>query len=294
MIKDIHDRQYKKVFSTPILAQKLLTSFVHEKFIKHLDFDTMTRKDKSYVTPNMKKYESDIVYEIYFKDRPVYIYILMEFQSTVDKKMPIRFLRYILELYEDNGKNSETGLYPAIFPLLLYNGEAKWTAKRDISEIIDSTIPGKYIPNFKYYPILINEIEKKDLLNIHNAVSAIFYMENTNSRDYHKAIDDLVLLIKGSSVLEATVFANWVNNFLLSQGDELTYKDFDKIKKPEEVLPMMAANIERYREELISEGVNKEKIEIATNLLKEGSELEFVSKVTGLSIKALKYIKKST
>ncbi len=96
MIKH-HDRQYKKVFSTPILAQKLLTSFVHEKFIKHLDFDTMTRKDKSYVTPNMKKYESDIVYEIYFKDRPVYIYILMEFQSTVDKKMPIRFLRYILK-----------------------------------------------------------------------------------------------------------------------------------------------------------------------------------------------------
>lgn len=139
-MKDIHDRQYKKVFSNPLLAQKLLSSFVHEKFIKHLDFDRMTRKDKSYITPNMKRYESDIVYEIYYKNKPVYVYILLEFQSTVDWKMPIRFLRYILELYEDNGRNSESGLYPAIFPLLLYNGEVKWTAKRNISELIEGSI----------------------------------------------------------------------------------------------------------------------------------------------------------
>ncbi|QEN04183.1 hypothetical protein EW093_05515 [Thiospirochaeta perfilievii] len=248
---------------------------------------------------NIKKYESDIVYEIYFKDKPVYIYILMEFQSTVYKKMPIRLLRYILELYEDNGRNSESGLYPAIFPLLLYNGESKWTAKKNISEVIDKTIPLKYIPTFEYYPILINEISRKDLLKIHNAVSAIFYMENTDSEDYREAIDDLVTVIKDSSILETKVFANWVNNFLLSQGEELVYEDFDKIKKPEEVLPMMAANIERYREKLISEGleqgikkgIEKEKVEIAINLLKAGSEYTFVANITGLSIEELKKIK---
>lgn len=120
----------------------------------------MTKNDKSYVTDNMKKFESDIVYEIFYKNKPVYIYLLMEFQSTVDKRMPLRFLRYILELYEDNGKNDE-GLYPAIFPLLLYNGEAKWTAKTNIADVIDQSIPKKYIPNFKYYPILINEIDNK-------------------------------------------------------------------------------------------------------------------------------------
>ncbi|QEN04224.1 hypothetical protein EW093_05725 [Thiospirochaeta perfilievii] len=182
----------------------------------------------------------------------------------------------------------------------LSNGESEWTAKKNISEVIDKSIPSKYIPNFEYYPILINEISRKDLLKIHNAVSAIFYMENTDSEDYRKAIDDLVTVIKDSSILETKVFANWVNNFLLNQGEELVYEDFDKIKKSEEVLPMMAANIERYREKLISEGLerglergleqgaHKRDIEIASKLLKAGSEYTFVANITGLSIEELK------
>lgn len=295
-MKDIHDRQYKHVFSNPIFVEKLLTSFVKEDFVKHLDFNKMTKMDKSYVTDKMKKFESDIVYEIYYKDRPVYIYLLMEFQSTVDKRMPLRFLRYILELYEDNGKNSETDLYPAIFPLLLYNGEAKWTAKSNIADVIDKSIPKKYIPRFKYYPILINEIDNKTLLKIHNAVSAIFYMENSDVSNYHEAIDRLVTIIKDSSIIEAKVFANWVNNLLLNNGDELTEEELNNIKKPEEVLPMLAASLERYGDKLIKQGVEQGSIdkqkEIALNLINAGTELEFVSKMTGITVEELKKLKK--
>ena len=294
-MKDIHDRQYKLIFSNPIFVEKLLTSFVHEDFIKYLDFTRMTKKSNSYITDKMKKFESDIVYEIYYKDSPVYIYLLMEFQSTSDNKMPIRFLRYILQLYEDNGRNKKTGLYPAIFPLLLYNGEKKWTAKSNISDIIEYTLPSKYIPNYEYYPILINQIDKKTLLNIHNAVSAIFYMENTEVSGYHEAISDLVSIIKDSNIIEAKVFANWVNNLLLHHDKELTTQEFNMIKKSEEVLPMLAASLERYEEELIKKGLKQgleqgqliERQKIAKNLILAGTELEFVSKITDFTVDEL-------
>lgn len=291
-MRDIHDRRYKYVFSHPKLVEKLLTSFVHENFIKDLDFSRMTKLDKSYVTEDMQKFESDIVYEIYFKDKPVYIYLLMEFQSSVDKKMPLRFLRYILELYEDNGKSSESGLYPVIFPLLLYNGEAKWTAESNIKDVIETTIPAKYIPNFEYYPILINEINKNTLLSIHNSVSAIFYMENTESEEYHKALDDLVTVIRESTIIGAKVFEAWFNNLLFNKGIELSDAELQKINKTEEVLPMLAASLERYEEKLVKQGLEqgleKGKKEIAINLLKEGADLNFTSKITGLTIEKLK------
>lgn len=113
-------------------------------------------------------------------------------------------------------------------------------------------------------------------------------------------MDKLVSVIKESSLIETEVFTNWFKNFLDKNGEELTEIDFNKIKKPEEVLPMFAASLERYGEKLKQEGLEQglekgreqERIELAMNLIKLGSELEFVSKATGINIEELKKLKK--
>ncbi|MBN2619174.1 MAG: Rpn family recombination-promoting nuclease/putative transposase [Spirochaetales bacterium] len=286
-MRNYHDKYYKRIFSVPIFVEKLLTSFVHEEFVNFLDFKTLKKINKSFVTKKFKYRESDLIYEIYYKDRPFYIYLLLEFQSTNDKKMPLRFLRYILELYEDHDLGAGNKNYPALFPLLLYNGEIKWSAKINIADTIEHNIPNKYIPHFEYYPILINEIDKSELLKINNAVSAIFYMENTSSIEYHKAIDDLVLIIKDSSIIEVKVFAKWVNHFFIHNGLELNDNDYTKILNAEEALSMMAAEIDRYKKKLLDEGKLEGKLEqkitMAKKLLKEGAEIDFVVKITELS-----------
>jgi predicted transposase/invertase (TIGR01784 family) len=45
------------------------------------------------------------------------------------------------------------------------------------------------------------------------------------------------------------------------------------------------------REEGLEEGMEKEKLIIAKNLLVEGSTLEFVHKITGLSLEKIKEVK---
>lgn len=62
---------------------------------------------------------------------------------------------------------------------------------------------------------------------------------------------------------------------------------------------MMAAEMKKYKEQLrnegkvegLQEGIEKEKIHIAINLLKAGSDINFVSKITGLTVKEIKEIK---
>jgi predicted transposase/invertase (TIGR01784 family) len=95
-----HDNPNKSLFYHHKLVQELLESFVHEDFIKELDFSTLQRLDKSFITEEFKEKESDLIYKINFKNTPIYIFLLIEFQSTVDKFMALRFLRYMSEFYE--------------------------------------------------------------------------------------------------------------------------------------------------------------------------------------------------
>lgn len=97
---NIHDIGYKELFSYPELVEELLLSFVKEDFVQHLDFSTLERLDKSFITPEFKEKESDLIYRINFREKAVYIFLLIEFQSSVDKFMALRILRYITEFYE--------------------------------------------------------------------------------------------------------------------------------------------------------------------------------------------------
>lgn len=49
-LQDWRDRQYKAVFSDPVFIQKLLESFVNERFIERLDFSTLKRMNNSYIS----------------------------------------------------------------------------------------------------------------------------------------------------------------------------------------------------------------------------------------------------
>lgn len=95
--------------------------------------------------------------------------------------MPLRFLRYITAFYEaylDEHPGVET--LPAVFPLLLYNGDESWSVPYRIEEMMEPTIPERFLPRLSYYPIIINAIPKERLERIKNAVSAVFYVENSD------------------------------------------------------------------------------------------------------------------
>jgi len=52
--------------------------------------ENLTLVNKSYITADYEELESDIVYKANLNNTEVYFYILLEFQSTVDYRMPLR------------------------------------------------------------------------------------------------------------------------------------------------------------------------------------------------------------
>ncbi len=309
-----HDKRYKRLFTHHYFIQKLLESFVHEDFIANLDFSTLKRLDRKMVTKRFKEKESDLIYSVNYKDRPMFIFLMTEFQSTVDKTMPLRFLRYIAEFYEnlDRGSQQKHRL-PPVLPILLYTGSTRWTAPPNFQTMVEQSIPSKYIPHFEYFPILVNEIPAETLYNMQNAVSAVFYFENSRVEDIIATIDALFEIVKNEDNEVFKEFRLWLNDCLKPLGDYKILQTVDRVfSQMEEGDHVFAASVEEYkaklfeegRQEGISEGVRKGKQEgkqegrqegrqegklegsreIARKFKQSGIALEIISKNTGLSL----------
>ena len=93
----------------------------------------------------------------------VYILVLLEFQSTVDRRMAVRMMEYTATIWrwlrrEDLGPGGE---YPIILPVVIYNGERRWTAATDVADLL-AAAPGEllgYRPRHRY---LLIEIQSED------------------------------------------------------------------------------------------------------------------------------------
>ena len=94
-----HDNAYKHLFSHPQAVRDLLRGFVEEDWVALLDFDTLEKVAGSYVTDDLRDREDDLIWRIRMKgaeaDEWLYVYLLLEFQSSVDNFMAVRILTYI-------------------------------------------------------------------------------------------------------------------------------------------------------------------------------------------------------
>lgn len=292
-----HDSGYKKLFSNPVIVKELILSFVDEPWVKNLNYETLERIDKSFVTEEFIERESDIIYRINFKEDVIFIYLLIEFQSTVDRFISLRMLRYITEFYEYLVSAKKIKRLPPVFPVMLYNGEKKWTAPVDFAKLVDKRIPEVYIPAFRYYKIAENEFSKETLLNIQNIISAIFYLENSELKDISGDIDRIVNLIEKEKPEELRLFRKWIKHFFYG-NDEITDDLENSIKEIQEVKGMLSATLkkrdkiifEQGLEQGLEQGMNRI-LNTAKALLKEKMPVKKISEITGLPVEKIEKLK---
>ena len=261
-MKNPHDNAYKLLFSRKEIVVQLLKYFIDEDFVKDLDFDSLVKINKTFVRAEFQDRESDIIYQINFKNKPIYIYLLIELQSTVNYLMPLRFLEYICAFYQDLIKNQlKIKLFPAVFPVLFYNGENKWTAKTNINELIEQSIPKKYIPNFSYYKVCINEFSDETLAEIDNTLSFIFSFEKSEPKMIFDNLDKLFRRIEKEYPKLREEIKNWLNYFFRQQN--VNFRDIidSKITEIEEIKTVLTSAWEKDLKESFDKGIKEGKLE---------------------------------
>jgi predicted transposase YdaD len=78
------DSAYKKPFSHPEMVESLLRVFVPEKWVDQIDFTSLRKGNGSYVADNLSQRQDDLIWCLKIRDQERYIYLLLEFQSSVD------------------------------------------------------------------------------------------------------------------------------------------------------------------------------------------------------------------
>ena len=77
-----------------------------------LDFSQITYEKRSFISKALQERESDVLLSVPFqKDTDtdtLFIYILIEHQSTVDKTMGFRLLSYMVQIWESQRREWET------------------------------------------------------------------------------------------------------------------------------------------------------------------------------------------
>jgi predicted transposase/invertase (TIGR01784 family) len=270
-----HDNGYKALFSHPEMVADLIRGFVHEDWVRDLDFATLERVEGSFVTPRLQRRESDVVWRVRWGgDRWLYVYLLLEFQSTVDPYMALRLMVYVGLLYQHLIKQRqlpESGKLPAVLPLVLYNGVANWGAARDVAELIEE-VPGgleRYRPQLRYCLLDERRIATEELESLRNVAAALFRLEQSRGlEEIQGVVTALSEWLRAPEQIELRrSLTTWVVQVLLrarapgAQIPELT--DLEEVKS------MLAERVtewtrewkqegrEEGREEGLKEGLNK-------------------------------------
>ena len=96
-----HDNGYKLLFSHASIVADVLRGFVKEDWVQEVDFHSLERVEGSYVSEKLRSRESDMVWRVKWRGQSLYVYVLLEFQSRVERFMAVRVMGYLSMLYQD-------------------------------------------------------------------------------------------------------------------------------------------------------------------------------------------------
>ena len=215
-----HDHSYKRLFSHAEMVTQLLQTFVDEDWVTQLDFSSLQKVDSSFITKEFREREDDVIWRVKFQDKWLYLYILLEFQSSVDPLMAVRMMGYIALLYQDLANQkllSKNNKLPPVLPMVLYNGDQRWKAATQVKDLLDQDIPHsllRYNPDVHYLLLDEGAIVDNDQIpkSIQNLVVALFKLEHVKDlQEWHRVYSEFTGQLLSSDQHELKKdFASWL------------------------------------------------------------------------------------
>ena len=119
----IHDNFIRTIMSDKNIAKDYFKSYLPSHVKDRLDFDTLEQSPDTYISKDLQKTMSDIVYTCLKKEtgEAIKVSLLIEHKSYIDKNTPIQIGSYIFSGFTKQLINKEKPTM--IIPILLYHGK---------------------------------------------------------------------------------------------------------------------------------------------------------------------------
>ncbi len=158
-----HDHLFRSVFGEDREpeAVALLQAYLPPAVSRELLWSSLEWQSASFIDDRLRASESDLLYAIRrtADGAPAWLYVLLEHQSTPDRWLRLRLLKYSIRIWERDRRRhpGEEQLRP-IVPLVLYQGRRVWRQACEFSELFAAPVrrwPG--VP--RYAHLLIDQTQ---------------------------------------------------------------------------------------------------------------------------------------
>lgn len=298
-----HDTVFKLAMSEIRVAKEMIENNLPKDIVKCINLDSLSISNNSYIDHDLKKSHADILYKAKTKSgSETYIYFLWEHQSTYDKNIPLRMLKYTVNILQEH-LNAGHQKLPLVIPALVYNGvKTPYPGSCDICDSFDD--PGMArLHMFK--PFSLFDLSSKNDEELQQAKwSALpnIILKHIRDRDITKVLEKTLELSIGYCLEhDGKLF---IQNMLKCVIEYTNIPDSDAFRDQiQKASPEAGAEIMTIYEQLINkgidqginQGVNKGMLEarhhIIVNLIKDGRDNQYIAKIADTSIEEVKAIR---
>jgi predicted transposase/invertase (TIGR01784 family) len=298
-----HDLMVRAVLSDLAEATSFLQRHLPQEVSQALNWSTLTLLEGSFVDEDLRASEADFLYEIerLSGEESVWVYVLLEHQSTPDRWMRFRLLKYCCRIWDLSFReHPDQRELRAIVPLVFYQGARSWSYSSEFADLFVESVrdwPG--VPRFSHELVdqsrmQPGEIEGELKVRLMQLVMLAAYHPERPWREL------VVELIRTLSSLPPSGGINYMRVFLRYI---LQTQDREAIESFQDVLqrhaPHVRGDLMAYAQELLAEGEEKgkvkgrieERVRVIEGLLREGLDwaaIERVMDVNEAQFQALK------
>jgi hypothetical protein len=201
-----HDGLFKGVLGDPVHAAAALRAALPAAIAARIDWSSLSRVEGSFVDARFAATESDLLFEARAGSARVLLYLLFEHQSTVDRRMPVRLLEYMVRIWSQ----VETPWLPPIVPVVLHHSRRGWHAATSMSELYElgelaGTGVEQLVPRFRFVLEDLSEQTDQDLAS--RSLGALVHLVYASLRDARTASDPRTLIHGLAALLREVLVA---------------------------------------------------------------------------------------
>jgi hypothetical protein len=173
--------------------------------------------------------------------------------------MAVRTLVYVGLLYQELIRSGEVGAgdrLPPVLPLVLYNGEQRWTAVEDVSELVHevSAELARYQPHHRYLLIDESRCTTEDLAGQENLTAALIRLEQCRDpEEVAEVLSSLGEWLQDPALVDIRrAFVEWLRKVLLpSRMPDVPVPEVEDLG---EVRAMLSERVREWTKKWVDQG----------------------------------------
>lgn len=298
-----HDATFRQFLSQPDIARDFMELHLPAELRAICDLSTLKLESGSFVEDDLRQYFSDILYSLKTSNGDGYIHVLVEHQSTPDRHMAFRLMRYAVAAMHRHLEAGHKQL-PLVIPVLFYTGKRSPYpySTRWLDEFEDPSLAENlYGSTFPLVDVTV--IPDEEIMGHRSMAALTLLQKHIHQRDIATLTDRLTTLLMADYLSSPQVTA--LIHYLLQAGESADSEAFvrelaQRVPQHGDALMTIAQQLEQKGIEKgiqlgeqrgIEKGRNEGKVEVARTMLQNGIDRNTVMKMTGLSEDELSQIR---